>query len=88
MPSQGAALEGELGFGEVGGWLNRADELAASGQLDLSRVTRIDSAGAALLLEINRRARAHGHDLRIDGANTQIRGLLEFLELESVLKFA
>jgi anti-anti-sigma factor len=83
-------LEGELGFGEVGRWLEQADALAAApgGELDLSEVGRIDSAGAALLLEICRRAQATGRALRVRNANAQVRSLLEFLELEAVLGLA
>lgn len=81
-------LEGELTFACVRDWLPRADELASSGQVDLARVTRVDSAGAALLLELTRRARRSGRELVFVNAGQPLRGLLEFLQIDDVLKLA
>lgn len=60
----------------------------AAGALDLSSVTRADSAGVAFLLELNRRAQARGIQLRITGANEQIRSLLKFFGLNEILTLA
>lgn len=79
-------IEGDLCFANVRDWLTRADELSAGESLDLSRVGRVDSAGAALLLELTRRARARGHELELRNASQSLRGLLEFLQIDRVLK--
>ena len=81
-------LEGELTFARVRDWLPRADELASAGQIDLSRVTRVDSAGAALLLELTRRAQRNSRALVFANAGQPLRGLLEFLQIDDVLKLA
>jgi ABC-type transporter Mla MlaB component len=80
-------LSGRLGFAEVGRYLPVADELAARGELDLSKITHADSAGLALLLEITRRSRRRGQTLRLRGAQAQLRGLAGFFKLDSILTF-
>lgn len=82
-----SVLEGDLSFAHVPALLARADALAAGDALDLSRVERADSAGLALLLEIARRARARGIELRLRGANPQVFGLARFFGLDKVLRF-
>lgn len=79
-------LSGELNLATVPAWLGQADKLAAAQVLDLAGVTRIDSAGASLLLELSRRAQKQGHGLAIINAHPQIGELLRFLELDKVLK--
>lgn len=81
-------MEGELTFARMRDWLGRVDELAASGRIDLGKVTRIDSAGAALLLELKRRAHKSGRSLEFSNPSQQVRGLLEFLQVDGVLKLA
>jgi ABC-type transporter Mla MlaB component len=81
-------LEGELTFASVREWLPRADEFACSGRIDLARVTRVDSAGAALLLELTRRAEHDGRELVFANAGQPLRSLLEFLQIDDVLKLA
>lgn len=78
-------LEGELNFAQVPQHLRRADDLIAGGSLDLSRVTRADSAGLALLLELNRRV--GGRTLAIRGANEQVLQLARFFGLDKILHF-
>lgn len=82
-----SGLEGELSFARVPALLARADALAAGPVLELGRVERADSAGLALLLEIARRARAGGVELRLRGANPQVSGLARFFGLDKVLRF-
>lgn len=79
-------LSGELNLATVPAWLGQADKLAATEVLDLAGVTRIDSAGASLLLELSRRAQKQGRALAIINAHPQIGELLKFLELDKVLK--
>lgn len=83
-----AALEGELSFARVPHWLAQADTLAAATVLDLSRITRTDSAGLALLLELTRRARQNGQTLSLKAPPAQLRQLAGFFGLDGVLQFA
>ncbi|MDR3419601.1 MAG: STAS domain-containing protein [Nevskia sp.] len=80
-------LEGELSFATVPQLLRQADALLAGGILDLSRVTRVDSAGLALLLELSRRSKSRGARLGIRGADPQILRLAGFFGLDQVLHF-
>ena len=79
-------IEGELTFDSVPGWLARADELARKGRVDLARVGKVDSAGAAFLLELTRRAKKGGAQLEFVNASQPLRGLLEFLQIEDALE--
>lgn len=81
-------IEGELTFASVRGWLDRADELAGAGRLDLARVSKVDSAGAAFLLELTRRARQRNQPLQFANASQSLRGLIEFLQIDDALKLA
>ena len=85
----GAVLAGELSFAQVPALLDRArDEIAAGTgpvELDLSGVTRVDSAGLALLLELARTARARGRELRCTRAPEQLRRLADFFGLTPLL---
>ena len=81
------ALEGEICFAGVQRLLRRADELAAAGTLDLSRVTRVDSAGLALLLELNRRCHARGGKMILRGADQRLRRFARFFGLDGILNF-
>jgi len=88
MTNSMTTLPNTLGFSTVSALLPQADTLIASGALDLSGVTRADSAGISLLLELNRRAQARGVQLRMTGANEQIRSLLSFFGLDEILTLA
>ncbi|NGY06710.1 STAS domain-containing protein [Solimonas terrae] len=81
-------LQGSLQFATVAPWFARADELAAADTIDLGRVTQCDSAGAALLLELQRRARSKGRTLAFTNAPTQLRDLVTFFGIGSVLNLA
>jgi phospholipid transport system transporter-binding protein len=81
-------LPSALNFSTVPAVLAQADSLIAAGTLDLSPVTRADSAGISLLLELSRRAQKSGVQLRISGANEQIRSLLKFFGLDGILTLA
>lgn len=82
-----AQLEGELNFARVPALYAQADALGQTSPLDLSRVTRADSAGLALLLEISRRASARGLELKLTGAPQQLTALATFFGLGAVLRF-
>jgi len=79
------SLEGELSFAQVPQQLRQAEALIAGGSLDLSRVSRADSAGLALLLELSRRSRPA--TLVIRGANEQVLQLSRFFGLDKILHF-
>jgi anti-anti-sigma factor len=81
-------LPAALNFSTVPTVLAQADSLVAAGVLDLSQVARADSAGISLLLELSRRAQKHGVQLRITGANEQIRSLLKFFGVDGTLTLA
>lgn len=54
-------------------------------EIDLSGIERSDSAGVALLLEWLRRARAAGHGINYVNPPAQMRAIVEFCALGSVL---
>lgn len=82
-------LSGSLTFATVEPLLRnglaREIERLESDLVDLGSVDRIDTAGAALLLEIARRARTKGRSLTMINANPQVSSLLEFLRLSGTL---
>lgn len=82
------ALRGPLTFMTVDRVLTEADTLAASGQLDLSALEHVDSAGLALLLELQRRARRQGKSLQLHQAPAQLRDLAGFFGLSDMLQLA
>lgn len=80
------ALSGELTFDTVpavwrdlAAWLN-----GGSGEIavDLARVTHADSAGLALLIELQRVARRKQRELRLVGVPEQLAGLMRINGLE------
>lgn len=85
--SASAVLQGKLGFATVSQFLEHSESLLDGGVLDMSRVTQADSAGLALLLELTRRQRARGSELKLVGADPKIVRLAEFFGLEEVLRF-
>lgn len=86
------ALSGELDFAHVTAALERLDRALKSGDgaltVDLAGVTRGDSAGLALLLEVTRRARARGRALSFTGTPAQLRKLAEFFGIAPLLPLA
>ncbi|MDX9766411.1 MAG: STAS domain-containing protein [Ectothiorhodospiraceae bacterium] len=80
-------LAGELSFASVGSLLPDGRELLNGGEvvLDLSGVTRADSAGVALLVEWLRQARAAGVTLRYAGLPPQMRSLIDLSDLDDIL---
>ena len=83
------ALSGELSFARVREVRDAAEPQVASGsgpvELDLSGVTRVDSAGLALLLELARAAKRAGRELRCTRAPEQLRKLADFFGLTPLL---
>jgi len=79
-------ISGDLTLKTMPEWLAKADTLGAAGRLELSGISRADSSGLALLLELNRRARARGAALEFVGAPSQLRTMATFFGLDAVLK--
>jgi phospholipid transport system transporter-binding protein len=79
------ALSGELTQRSVPGLMADAAHLAAAGTLDLSAVTRIDSAGLALLLDLIRQGRRSGVPVIFSGAPPQVVGLAHFFTVAPLL---
>lgn len=88
------ALKGELNFATTPAALAASSDSVDAADagapivLDLSAVTRTDSAGLALLLELTRTARARGARLQIEKAPPQLRKLAEFFGLDELLSFS
>lgn len=85
MSTGQGSLQGELNFARVPQLLRQAEALAAAGVLDLGEVSRADSAGLALLLELNRRSQ--GRPLALRNAAPQVRNLARFFGLDQILRF-
>ena len=83
-----AAPVGELSFSTVGQLLDSADAMISKDILDVSGVTRCDSAGIALLLELQRRAKCRGRTLKFAGANEQLSQLIRSYALNGILATA
>ena len=83
-----ARIDGALSFARVPHWLAQADSLAASGSLDLGAITRADSAGLALLLELTRRAQNSGKKLQLRNPPAQLVELSKFFGLDALLRFS
>ena len=83
------AISGELSFKNVVAALASARAALNGGEgpfeVDLSGVTRADSAALALLLELSRQARARKRELRCLGAPEQLRRLAGFFGVTEVL---
>lgn len=83
------SVSGELSFARVPATLEALRPALKAGQgpleIDLGGVTRADSAGLALLLELARTARAAGRELRFTRTPAQLRRLAEFFGLAELL---
>ena len=83
------AISGELSFRNAVAALEAAQAELARGQgafeIDLGGVTRADSAGLALLLELARDARAAGRELRCTRVPEQLKRLAGFFGVTDVL---
>jgi phospholipid transport system transporter-binding protein len=80
-------LEGELTFATVAGILNGGPQVksAEAAVLDLSGVTRGDSAGLALLVEWLRAARDRGGTLEFTGVPREFVQLARVADLDGLI---
>lgn len=79
-------LEGDLTQHTVPALMPRAAALAALPQIDLSAVTRVDSAGLAFLLELVRHRDRREGALRFVNVPAQLRQLAKFFAVETTLQ--
>ena len=85
------ALTGELSFATVPElWRSGGDALGkdAAVRLDLGGITRVDSAGIALLIELTRAVRSRGGEIVLEHAPPQLMAIAKVSGLGEVLPFA
>ncbi len=85
------ALTGDLTFATVPAlWRSGAHALGseAAVSVDLAGITRVDSAGIALLIELTRTVRTHGGKIILEHAPPQLMAIATVSGLEAVLPFA
>ena len=85
------ALTGELTFGTVPGlWRSGSNAFGddAAVRLDLAGITRVDSAGIALLIELTRSVRNRSGDILLEHAPPQLMAIATVSGLDEVLPFA
>jgi len=85
------ALSGDLTFATVPGlWRSGGTAFGndAAVRLDLAGITRVDSAGIALLIELTRAVRMHGGDILLEQPSPQLMAIATVSGLEEVLPFA
>ena len=82
-------LEGELTFGTVSDLYHRGVALMPDGDLvvNLANVTRIDSAGLALLVYWQRQAESRQFRIEFSGVPEQLVNLAEVADLGSLMSF-
>lgn len=87
MAADNMHLTGELTMDSVG---DQLDALAASlpEEIDLSAIERVDSAGLALLLELQARAAASGRTIDFRFPPTSLQVLARLSQVEELLGWA
>jgi phospholipid transport system transporter-binding protein len=83
------AISGELTFSTVPDVRRNAlDEVSDNPvQVDLAGITRVDSAGIALLIELIRTVRKRGGDITLTHAPPQLMAIARVSGLDTVLPF-
>jgi phospholipid transport system transporter-binding protein len=84
-------LSGELGFDTVPGLLASADRSirgAGAVEVDLTAVTRVDSAGLALLIEWTRASARAGRTIRFTNVPAQLLSIAQVSGLDDILPLA
>lgn len=83
------ALQGPVVFATAGELLKAGNTLFAGNagvHLDLSKVTRVDSAALALLIEWLRQAEHTGHTLQFSGMPEKLRSIARLTGTDAVLE--
>jgi phospholipid transport system transporter-binding protein len=83
------AISGELTFTTVPElWRSGLGDIGGgSVQLDLAGITRVDSAGIGLLIELTRMVRKHGGEVSLTHAPPQLMAIATVSGLDAVLPF-
>jgi len=84
-------IEGELGFKSVPGVLEKAGSLLTGGEkieMDLKGVTRVDSAGLALLVEWLREAERAGKSISFVNVPVQLMSIARISGLDAILSLS
>ncbi len=79
-------MQGPLTFSTVPAYLEQAARLSRAGELDLSGVTQMDSAGLSLLLELKRRAQLEGVVLGFTQVPTPVKRLADHFGISGILE--
>lgn len=66
-------------------WLSNARDTL---HIELGQIERADSAGAAFLLEVQRRAQSAGKTVEFSNPTDQMRAIIDFCALDQVLALA
>jgi phospholipid transport system transporter-binding protein len=85
------SLTGELNFTSVPGLLDELQGIARTGQtveLDLQAVTRVDSAGLALLIEFLRSAGRAGNSVQFVNVPEQLLSIAQVSGLDAILSLS
>ncbi len=61
------------------------DDIVAAGEVDLSDVAQVDSAGVSLLLEMARRAQRSGRSVTFANPPPHLQGLLDFFGVGALI---
>jgi phospholipid transport system transporter-binding protein len=70
-------------------WRSRLDDVDGGAvRLDLAGITRVDSAGIALLIELIRAVRQRGGEVSLEHAPPQLMAIATVSGLDAVLPFA
>ncbi len=85
-------ISGEMSFATVAGLLKSSERMFADAsgalEVDLSAVSRADSAGLVLLIEWLRQAKGLGREIRYVGVPQQMMAIAVASDLEEVLPIA
>lgn len=83
------ALDGSLDFNTVPdlrkGLLKALRKISAPAvELDFSRVSKVDTSGIAMLVELNRIAVSKGGKVSLTGMNNQVRRMMRLARLDQI----
>jgi phospholipid transport system transporter-binding protein len=86
----GYRLEGQLTFDTVAALYGNGPEIPAAGDLaiDLGSVSRVDSAGLALLIHWAGRCEGRGSRLLLTGVTGQLRSMMAITDVDGLIDTA
>lgn len=87
LNATGIALEGIIDHQTIPDLIERLPQPESSSPvLDISAVTRIDSAGLAFLIDWGKNHLAKGQKITLSGASEQARQLIETMKLDALFE--